>query len=272
MFGFLIELISVPGGAVFFVMAALLVLFQIVILAIALFAEGRAFARLWATALSLAAPLCLLLAMLAGVQLSRANGLGAAAWADPSQKAMSLAQAVAGDIMLQLAGGFALVLSGRSRQPPAGAEPARGQRRGDGSPSLFHRSGPDAGPFGLIFGAGLAWRAMGFHNVFSALAMVAAEQKMQLLARGLEELPGLLIPTLLAAGLILGGLVWRIRDSRQAGKPRWSGLADACRRHPILPRHPTPRRRRLRRQPADLAAGRGIGLSARGLGQRVAVA
>ncbi|MBW2700998.1 MAG: hypothetical protein JRF33_09285 [Deltaproteobacteria bacterium] len=218
MFHFLYELIRFPAGGLFFVLAAFLILFQLVILGVALFAEGRGFARRWSTALSLAVPLSLGLAMLAGVQLCRAQGLSSAAWADPSEKAMSLAMSVAGNIMLQLAGGFALAFSGLLSAVACGLSMRAGRDEALAPKASFAGLGLMAALAALIFGAGLAWRAMEFNTVFSALAAVAPGEKIRLLSQGIAEMSGLMVPALLAAGLLVLGAVWRIRDTKRAGK------------------------------------------------------
>ncbi len=218
MFHFLYELIRFPAGGLFFVLAAFLILFQLVILGVALFAEGRGFARRWSTALSLAVPLTLGLAMLAGVQLCRAQGLSSAAWAEPSEKAMSLAMSVAGNIMLQLAGGFALALSGLLSAVACGLSMRAGRDEAHAPKASFAGLGLMTALAALIFGTGLAWRAMGFNNVFSALAMAAPGEKMRLLSQGIAEMSGLMVPALLAAGLLVFGAVWRARDTKRAGK------------------------------------------------------
>ena len=217
MFYFLYELLIIPVGGLFLVLTVLLILFQLVILGIALFAENRGFARRWSTALSLAVPLTLGLAMLAGVQLCRAQGLGSAAWADPSEKAMILAMSVAGTIMLQLAGGFALAFSGLLSALACGLSMRAGRDEDRAPRASFAGLGMMVGFAALIFGAGLAWRAMGFQNVFSALAMAAADQKMRFLAQGIAEMSGLMVPALLAAVLLIAGTAWRAKDTKRAG-------------------------------------------------------
>ncbi|MBN2498244.1 MAG: hypothetical protein JXR96_26875 [Deltaproteobacteria bacterium] len=218
MFDFLMELIRLPGGAALISLAALLVLFQLVILAIAIFAEGRAFSRRWSAALALAAPATLLLCTLAGVQLCRAEGLGGSAIADAASKAMILARAAYGSMALQMLCGIALAISGLLSAVACGLSLRAGADEAAAPRPSFAGLGLMLGLSALVFGAGLAWRGLGLTRVFEALAAVDPSMKMELLGRGLTELSGLTAPALLALGLILVGAVWRIRDSRPAGK------------------------------------------------------
>ncbi len=215
---FLAELFEISGGGVFLILAILLLLFQLVVSGVAFFSKGRSFSRRWSTALALAVPVTLGLAMLAGMQLCRMLGLEAVAATSSDHKAMMLAQGVAGDIMIQLVGGSALLLSGLLSTIACGLSMRAGNDEARAPKPSFAGLGLLAGLGSLCFGGGLAWRAMDFLAISAGLANADPSQKMVMLGKGLQMMPCLVVPTALAIGLWVLGAIWTAQTHKRAGK------------------------------------------------------